>query len=70
MNRPMRTDDVQTPSGVTVRLRLARQMRGMTLKELALLAGCSESLLSKIENGRTSPSLPMLHRLVGALGTI
>ena len=46
MNRPMRTDDVQTPSGVTVRLRLARHMRGMTLKELARLAGCSESLLS------------------------
>ena len=69
MNRPMRSDDVQAPSGVTVRLRLARQMRGLTLKELALEAGCSESLLSKIENGKTSPSLPMLHRLVGALGT-
>ena len=50
------------------RLRLARQMRGMTLKALADAANCSESLLSKIENGKASPSLPMLHRLVEALG--
>lgn len=51
-----------------IRLRLARQTRGLTLKALAVEASCSESLLSKIENGRTSPSLPMLHRLVKALG--
>ncbi len=52
-----------------VRLKLARQTRGLTLKELALGAGCSESLLSKIENGKASPSLPMLHKLVEVLGT-
>lgn len=51
------------------RLRLARQTRGLTLKALAEEANCSESLLSKIENGRASPSLPMLHRLVKVLGT-
>ncbi|RWK67074.1 MAG: helix-turn-helix domain-containing protein, partial [Mesorhizobium sp.] len=51
------------------RLRLARQTRGMTLKALATAANCSESLLSKIENGKASPSLPMLHRLVEALET-
>lgn len=50
------------------RLRLARQMRGLTLKALSDDAGCSESLLSKIENGKASPSLPMLHRLVEVLG--
>ncbi len=44
-------------------------MRGMTLKALADAAGCSESLLSKVENGKASPSLPMLHRLVQALDT-
>ncbi|MGK9259562.1 cupin domain-containing protein [Sinorhizobium meliloti] len=49
------------------RLRLARQTRGLTLKGLAQAADCSESLLSKIENGKASPSLPMLHRLVRAL---
>ncbi|WP_394886039.1 cupin domain-containing protein (plasmid) [Mesorhizobium sp. AaZ16] len=51
------------------RLRLARQTRGLTLKTLATAANCSESLLSKIENGRASPSLPMLHRLVEVLDT-
>eukprot|EP01037_Dinobryon_pediforme_P019437 gene19437-19857_t len=51
------------------RLRLARQTQGMTLRALAAAAGCSESLLSKIENGKASPSLPMLHRLVEVLET-
>lgn len=51
------------------RLKLARQTRGLTLKALAQAADCSESLLSKIENGKASPSLPMLHKLVGVLGT-
>ena len=51
------------------RLKLSRQTRGLTLKALAAAANCSESLLSKIENGKASPSLPMLHRLVEALGT-
>jgi transcriptional regulator with XRE-family HTH domain len=52
-----------------LRLKLARQTRGMTLKEVALAAGCSESLLSKVENGKASPSLPMLHKLVEVLST-
>ncbi|GLS38681.1 XRE family transcriptional regulator [Mesorhizobium tianshanense] len=51
------------------RLKLSRQTRGLTLKALAAAANCSESLLSKIENGKVSPSLPMLHRLVEVLGT-
>ncbi len=55
------------PARLGTRLKLARQTRGLTLKALALAADCSESLLSKIENGKASPSLPMLHRLVGAL---
>ncbi|ESY71470.1 cupin domain-containing protein [Mesorhizobium sp. M1050] len=51
------------------RLKLSRQTRGLTLKALAAAANCSESLLSKVENGKVSPSLPMLHRLVEVLGT-
>lgn len=57
------------PTRLGARLKLARQTRGLTLKALSLAADCSESLLSKIENGKASPSLPMLHRLVGVLGT-
>jgi len=61
--------DEAVPSRLSARLRLARHLRGLTLKAVADAAGCSESLLSKIENGKASPSLPMLHRLVQALDT-
>ncbi len=52
-----------------VKLRLLRQTKGLTLKELAKRCQCSESLLSKAENGRALPSLPLIHRLVRVLGT-
>jgi transcriptional regulator with XRE-family HTH domain len=51
------------------RLRHARLVKGATLKQIAEMAACSESMLSKIENGRAYPSLPMLHRIAEALGT-
>ncbi|MDR3517546.1 MAG: cupin domain-containing protein [Azospirillaceae bacterium] len=63
------TDEASAAARFGMRARLARQIRGMTLKDVAKVAGCSESLLSKIENGKASPSLPMLHRLVEALET-
>jgi transcriptional regulator with XRE-family HTH domain len=59
--------DARTAERLSSRMRLARHMRGLTLKMLADAAGCSESLLSKIENGKAYPSLPMLNRLVQAL---
>ncbi len=37
------------------------------MRELALKVGCTESMISKIENARVVPSLPMLKRLVEAL---
>lgn len=67
-----RSADPALPPNATrlgTRLRLARQTRGLTLKVLSDEANCSESLLSKIENGKATPSLPMLHRLVKVLGT-
>lgn len=57
-----------TAGQLAPRLRSARQKRNLTLRALADAAGCSESLLSKIENGKATPSLPMLHRLATALG--
>lgn len=48
-------------------VRSTRIIKGLKLRELAERAGCSESLLSKIENGRTSPSLTMLHRIAASL---
>ncbi|MEX0606411.1 MAG: cupin domain-containing protein [Halofilum sp. (in: g-proteobacteria)] len=50
------------------RLRSARRQSGSSLREVADRARCSESLLSKVENGRANPSLSMLHRIVAALG--
>lgn len=50
------------------KLRQARRIKGLRLKQLADAVGCSESLLSKIENDRARPSLKMLHNIVGSLG--
>jgi transcriptional regulator with XRE-family HTH domain len=52
-----------------VRIHHARMVRGMTLKELADQAQCSESMLSKIENDKAAPSFATLHRVATALGT-
>ena len=38
------------------------------MRELADKVGCTEGMVSKIENARVAPSLPMLQRLVEALG--
>lgn len=46
------------------RLREKRKAASLTLIDLATQAGVSKSLLSKIENGRTVPSLPVLLSLI------
>ena len=53
---------------IGARLRHARLMHCLRLREVAERAGCSESMLSKIENERAVPSLTTLHRLCKALG--
>jgi transcriptional regulator with XRE-family HTH domain len=50
------------------RLQHARLLREMRMKDLAIAAGCSESLVSKIENSKSVPSLRVLHRICEALG--
>ncbi len=52
-----------------LQLRHYRLMRKLKLKELADLAGCSESLLSRVENNQINPSFTTLHRLCQALDT-
>ena len=51
------------------RIRHARLIKGYTLRQLAEIVECSESMISKLENSRLSPSLAMLHRLAEALDT-
>ena len=48
-------------------VRSTRIIKGLKLRDLAERVGCSESLLSKIENGRASPSVTMLHRIAASL---
>ena len=65
MQQPVEADDLGPNIGA--KLRHARKAKMLRLSELAETVGCSESLLSKIENARVRPSLRMLHRIVKAL---
>ncbi|HKL45767.1 MAG TPA: XRE family transcriptional regulator [Roseovarius sp.] len=49
------------------KIKYVRLLKGYTLKQLAELVGCSESMVSKVENSRLSPSLAMLNRIAVAL---
>jgi transcriptional regulator with XRE-family HTH domain len=53
---------------IGARLKHARLLAGVRMRELAAQVGCTEGMISKIENARVVPSLPMLQRLVEALG--
>src|SRR6056297_1701881 len=48
-------------------VRAFRRQKGITVAELAELTGLSIGMLSKIENGNTSPSLTTLQTLSNAL---
>jgi transcriptional regulator with XRE-family HTH domain len=71
----MTTESVKTPAHwaesaplrIGGRLRHARLRGALRLKDVATRAGCSESMLSKIENDRAVPSLTALHRLCQVL---
>ena len=49
------------------KLRAARQEKGLSLRELASRADVSISLLSQIENGKSTPSVRSLHSIADAL---
>lgn len=70
---PLAVEDVEkgaSPAAILgMRLRHARRVAGLTLVQLAQKAQCSESLISKIENGSATPSLASLHRMAVALNT-
>lgn len=62
-------DDADRIEQLGSRVRHARKLRRLTLKELGDKVGCSESLLSKVERNHVIPSLPVLWRIAEALGT-
>ncbi|MFE4667213.1 helix-turn-helix domain-containing protein, partial [Streptomyces sp. NPDC056734] len=49
------------------RLRRVRSERGLSLRELGKLAGCSASLISQVERGQTAPSAGVIYGLANAL---
>lgn len=51
------------------RLRAVREERGLSMRELASRAGIAVSFVSKIESGKTSPTIMSLGKILEALGT-
>ncbi|MFF5174858.1 helix-turn-helix domain-containing protein [Micromonospora sp. NPDC000089] len=49
-------------------LRLERETRGLTQQALASLAGISQSAVARIERGDRMPSIPLVERVLAALG--
>jgi len=67
-NQPPAREERRDELQIGARLRHARLLEGIRIRELAERVGCAESMISKIENGKVAPSLAMLQRLVEALG--
>ena len=56
-------------TGLGPRLRLAREERQLSVRELARRIGCSASLISQIERGVSVPSVGVLYSLATELGS-
>jgi transcriptional regulator with XRE-family HTH domain len=56
-------------SVIALRVKEARQRKGLPMGQLSEQTGISKGMLSKIENAQVSPSLATLARLAEALGT-
>lgn len=55
-------------SHVGTRVRELRRARGLSARDLALRAGVSAAYLSRLENGRLSPTVSTLTRIMRAMG--
>ena len=64
---PRRPTHVVDPVAVGERIRAARIERGLSLRQAAF-PGCSPSYLSRLENGKRIPSLPLLEVIAERLG--
>jgi transcriptional regulator with XRE-family HTH domain len=61
--------DFNPGTGLGPRLRLAREERRLSVRELARRIGCSASLISQIERGVSVPSVGVLYSLATELGS-
>lgn len=55
--------------GIGKHIKEIRKENKKTINEIATKANVSNGLISRIENGRTIPSLPVLINIINALGT-
>ena len=55
--------------GIGKRIKQIRKNNKKTINDVAIAAGVTAGLISRIENGRTIPSLPVFLKIVEALGT-
>jgi transcriptional regulator with XRE-family HTH domain len=60
--------EIAAPTGIGERLRVARQQKGLTVREIAARVGVSPSLISQIERDKVNPSVSTLWGLVTVLG--
>ncbi len=71
VGKPVSADSAQRSNlrAIGSAIRRTRTERGLTVEQLAAAAGLSKGMISKIENFRSIPSLPVLDRIAGALRT-
>jgi transcriptional regulator with XRE-family HTH domain len=67
-DRPSKADEANEVR-IGSRVRHARLLKGFNLRRLAEAVGCSESLISKVENNKARPSIATFHRIAKALET-
>lgn len=60
--------DAGTEGAVGPRLRQLRERKAMSARQVAELAGLTPAYLSRLENGRVSPTVTTLAKLVAAMG--
>jgi transcriptional regulator with XRE-family HTH domain len=57
-----------TPRQIGMKLEKARKAKGLSRYALAKEAGVSREYITKLESGRSDPTIGMLQRLAKALG--
>lgn len=60
--------DAVTEGAVGPRLRQLREQKALSARQVAELAGVTPAYLSRLENGRVSPTVATLAKLVAAMG--
>jgi DNA-binding XRE family transcriptional regulator len=56
-------EELITPENCGEKLRLVREVSGLSRRELAKMLGCSESTISRLETKKTLPTIDLMNRL-------